>query len=182
MCHVMDPAALRPDSAVKTPFFSPCPRRNPIVVTGSSHEPALAGSHYHPYLRGSIAAPAQPSSYFPSCPFYIYIGVYGMVSRPCEFSLDPFVDRPLHSEKGTACIAEISTYDLIQIALAGIFFLSIYKRDRLILSIYVEEIRTRCLWDKPVITWARTAPKPFQAVIPNTAIIRIHYTYKCLWL
>lgn len=33
---------------------------------------------------------AQPSSYFPSCPLYIYIDVYEIVSRwPCEFSLDP---------------------------------------------------------------------------------------------
>lgn len=35
-----------------------------------------AGSHYHPYLRGFIAPSAQPSSYFPSYPAYIYMYIY----------------------------------------------------------------------------------------------------------
>jgi len=51
-------AALPHDGAPLEPrSFSRAPGANPIVVTGSSHEPALAASHYHPYLRGTIAAP-----------------------------------------------------------------------------------------------------------------------------
>lgn len=40
----------------------------------------VAGSHYHPYLRGFIAPSAQPSSYFPSYPRYIYIRGTGRVA------------------------------------------------------------------------------------------------------
>lgn len=49
--------------------------------------PFISTKHYR-------YAGAQPSSYFPSCPLYIYIDVYEIVSRwPCQFSLDPFIDR-----------------------------------------------------------------------------------------
>lgn len=77
--------------SIRPPVNSFFPRAAPgatLLLPGrvTSH---AAGSHYHPYLRGFIAPSAQPSSYFPSYPGYIYIGGARIVSRrPIGFSLD----------------------------------------------------------------------------------------------
>jgi hypothetical protein len=92
---------------LKHRLFRRAPGADPIVVTGSSHEPGFSlpsvSARYYRYVK------AQPSSYFPSCPFYIYIGVYGIVSRPCEFSLDTFIDKLLYSGRKTICTRDIDT-------------------------------------------------------------------------
>lgn len=97
MRHMMD--SLRCAVKKSRPF---CRAPNPIVVTESSHEPARARVLITIRICEalSLRAEAQPSSYFPSCPLYIYIevSVRDRVATLREFSLDTFasIARSLH--------------------------------------------------------------------------------------
>lgn len=99
--HVTDSAPHTRTPPFKTPFFSSCPWCQPHCCYRVESRarargfslPSVSTRHYR-------FARAQPSSYFPSCPLYIYIMVSTeIVSRPREFSLDPLIDRPLHWER-----------------------------------------------------------------------------------
>lgn len=72
--------------------------------------PSISTKHYR-------CAGAQPSSYFPSCPFYIYRDVYGIVSRRhCEFSFRS-VHRSVTLHIARETIPKILISGLIEVSL-----------------------------------------------------------------